>query len=1135
MEFTIITLGDLETFRATLTAIAMLFNPSNTTDFVGTSDVGLGGFAAIGLLIALTVALFKGVTTLKFELGELIIVVILYSALFVPKFDVVLEDYYTGQAAAVDDVPLGIALPGAFISGFTTQISETLSTAFKTASSPAFAMQENGFVYPLKLLNGLRNGSQTFAKKQPKISASVINVYKDCAFGRAGFDSGELARSNNPWEFLKRYIQNSSVTGITEIYTRAAPSGTIVTCQEAADLVSTDLDLLFEPGANPNIAPSTQNPNGVSQFEELVCANMKNVRTKNSGCPDYETYETSFHAISAASGESAKNFAMTTMLASSLKNAELCASGAVDAAKMASCMPMVTALEQFKEDAVGGATLFQKTMLNSMSVMLFLFYAFAPLVSVLMIALGAKGLKLLGSYFMFGIWTQSWLPFATILNFYIQQKVAYDSARFGVNSPELTAAGYQAFYESVSLNLGIASDLMAATPLITLALLSGSVFALTGVANRLSGRDYYDEKVNAPTAISNGPIAMNTPSFTGSAGKFTAVPGDAAAPTIGLSAATQSARSAARQTSINNSITTEESIAKATIEGYSQGRTREELMAYAKERGVDKTRGFKAAMEVITNADAARGSETGQAAVASNSETDGSRVFASGTGGGGVGTPTSKSAKKELTPEEKSSWLDKVKTKLNIDFQAGASAENVIQKQDATSTTQNNKASTGSSTQINSRSGDDHTATRKDAETVKQNIANAQSYARRVDKQDTSGSSAKLTSTAATQDAAIRSLTTTDALASQAILDPKGVLALLDRSPEVDRNLDLMRAEKVQNPAFAAAYRQQINGLRATDAASTLNSRGESALDDYAFMMTLSKEDPSSLVKLLEPVYSLSNTPITGNTEEAASRIEQKAGAALGESADAVPTASADGVKLAVEKGAEKGEGVKQNALNKTPKKPLVEGVPDPENIGQAYAFLGSREVSNAKQVQAEGVNYRNGLTASVGQNQNTVASNLEMYNLSAVGPHSASNYVTPTAKNEFSFAEMAQRVSTFVTKAAQEPFSVGLPGMLAEREQTLRYLDLQQAQASAALRDPKNSDPKSKGNGVLTQFLKTSNAMEEQIKNPLFLSPSAAGPSVLPNTKGAGERILKQDQEKNAANALAESLNRLNDPNNIK
>jgi len=1116
MEFTIITLGDLETFRATLTAIAMLFNPSNTTDFVGTSDVGLGGFAAIGLLIALTVALFKGVTTLKFELGELIIVVILYSALFVPKFDVVLEDYYTGQAAAVDDVPLGIALPGAFISGFTTQISETLSTAFKTASSPAFAMQENGFVYPLKLLNGLRNGSQTFAKKQPKISASVINVYKDCAFGRAGFDSGELARSNNPWEFLKRYIQNSSVTGITEIYTRAAPSGTIVTCQEAADLVSTDLDLLFEPGANPNIAPSTQNPNGVSQFEELVCANMKNVRTKNSGCPDYETYETSFHAISAASGESAKNFAMTTMLASSLKNAELCASGAVDASKMATCMPMVTALEQFKEDAVGGATLFQKTMLNSMSVMLFLFYAFAPLVSVLMIALGAKGLKLLGSYFMFGIWTQSWLPFATILNFYIQQKVAYDSARFGVNSPELTAAGYQAFYESVSLNLGIASDLMAATPLITLALLSGSVFALTGVANRLSGRDYYDEKVNAPTAISNGAIAMNTPSFTGSAGKFTAVPGDAAAPTIGLSSATQSARSAARQTTITNALSTDESIGRATIEGYSQGRTREELMAYAKERGVDKSVGFRSAMDVIANAEASRGAEAAKTEAATNLNGASSTTRAGAAVGAGVGTPAGQKA--PISKEEKQSMLDRLIPKINFNMEAGTSTDVTTQRQDTTGVTQSNKSSTGSGTQLSARTGEDQTSTRRDAEALRRQIANAQSYARRVDAQDTSGSSAKLTSTAASQEAAITSLTTTDALASQATLDPKGVLALLDRSPEVDRNLDLLRAAKVQDPAFAAAYRQQINGLRATDAASTLNSRGESALDDYAFMMTLSKEDPSSLVKLLEPVYSLSNTPVAENPAKAAQITEAKVAAALGDSANGTPAVTATEVQQGAQEGAQQGAAVTARVNKQTPNIDLVKDLPDPKSATEAHGALAAAETRNTREVQAAGRTMREGVINSEGHNQRFVESKLPAYEESA---DSVAQLVAPNVNNKLSFAQMTDKVSAFLTDAAESPHTVKNPEMLARREEVLGYINLQQAQAEQAAKDPKNKD-----SVALPQFLESSNKIEDLIKNPKFLKPTAAGGEELPGSGDAGKRIAQANDDRLKNQTASKILN---------
>jgi len=1092
MEFTIITLGDLETFRATLTAIAMLFNPSNTTDFVGTSDVGLGGFAAIGLLIALTVALFKGVTTLKFELGELIIVVILYSALFVPKFDVVLEDYYTGQAAAVDDVPLGIALPGAFISGFTTQISETLSTAFKTASSPAFAMQENGFVYPLKLLNGLRNGSQTFAKKQPKISASVINVYKDCAFGRAGFDSGELARSNNPWEFLKGYIQNSSVTGITEIYTRAAPSGTIVTCQEAADLVSTDLDLLFEPGANPNIAPSTQNPNGVSQFEELVCANMKNVRTKNSGCPDYETYETSFHAISAASGESAKNFAMTTMLASSLKNAELCASGAVDASKMATCMPMVTALEQFKEDAVGGATLFQKTMLNSMSVMLFLFYAFAPLVSVLMIALGAKGLKLLGSYFMFGIWTQSWLPFATILNFYIQQKVAYDSARFGVNSPELTAAGYQAFYESVSLNLGIASDLMAATPLITLALLSGSVFALTGVANRLSGRDYYDEKVNAPTAISNGAVAMNTPAFTGSTGKFSALPGDTAAPSITLAKTSAAAASYATQVSRSNSIQAEQSITKSFLESFSKDKSFDKMESIARETGALHSKGYQAALSYIANNESGKSTDQERSAAQARIDalTNATTFGLSANATAGLGIPGAK----------------------GVGAGAGVNVGNTTSGTDTNQTTlaNTNKDRTSVGNNVNMSGGGSKTSSASINESLaaREQIALAQRVAQKVDSSTSKAESERLTQMATRQEAAINTLTRTDTIGYQANLDAKGLLSLTERSPEFDKTIDDARFNQMSDDGFRKAYLAQYNALRSTDAYSTMDSRGNNIADDYAFLLTLQDRDPAEFVRVMSQAFPGVASSEMGDPAAKMKVVNDGVEKSLGAEPIKSPAPTAASIDGQFKKFPELGSTLQAETAPANPGRPIAPSLgttTNPEKTIPTVKKVGEQDIA---EVKADAQQNIQSTLAAVGANQKFAQNQGMLYQSEA---STAISYIN-NAQDQRAFPAQTQQVMSFLNSVASNPGSIITDTGQTELSNVIKTLDAQQA---AATRAQSTYAQSSSEHRILGQYLTTSQALEKTLKDDRINHTSNAptSPSLKPNLD-AGEAIAASKNE---------------------
>jgi hypothetical protein len=1124
MEFTIITLGDLETFRATLTAIAMLFNPSNTTDFVGTSDIGLGGFAAVGLLIALTVALFKGITTLKFELGELIVVVILYSALFVPKFDVILEDYYTGDVAAVDDVPLGIALPGAFISGFTTQISETLSTAFKTASSPQFAMQENGFVYPLKLLNALRNGSQSFAKKEPGVSTSVINIYKDCAFGRNGFDSKKLARSNNPWSYIKTFVEDQSITGITEVYRRDSPSGTLVTCQEAVDFTDSDIELLFDPSANPDIAASTKNPNGVSAFEEMICSNMKNVRTPNSGCPDYQAYDSAFQAIGAASGEQAKNFAITTMVASSIKNAELCASGAVDASQLARCMPMVTALEQFKEDAVGGATLFQKTMLNSMSVMLFLFYAFAPLISVLMIALGAKGLKLLGSYMMFGIWTQSWLPFATILNFYIQQKVSYDSARFGVNSPELSAAGYQAFYESVSLNLGIASDLMAATPLITLALLSGSVFALTGVANRLSGRDYYDEKANVASAVSNGAVAMNTPSFTGAAGTLSAKSNDTPAPIMNMTSALQNTRQFSQTASIENAKVAEEAVSKTLQHSVSSGKSVDKMLAISKSNGFSGSKGEMAALTAIANNTSGtmtkEQQDDAQAAIATRASTTG----VTGRVGGFLGFGENpESDKKSGGGGEKSKSPVKVGpgARIGVDGYTDSSVGNL--KSDSRTAVVGTGVSADSGSGVNAQGGDKRESTLQQARTVQQSLAAALRMQQSEDATDSTGVTNRLTQAMKLQDTAVTAASRSDSISALTTLDPKALVVALSNNPELADRINSVATENMADRNFASLYQENLKVLRHTDAGSTMDSRGNNALDEYAALLTLSKTSPVQFTDLIasgfNPQFQGSNIE---NPDERIGALQTQVNP-NGEAVTGPAFNSAD-VTAKVAGAEVRTEELTNQAkpLDSVTTKTLIPEIPGNKSVptvAGGTSFVNAGYAKDSAETDQQGKKWVSGNQQATGHNQRVIADTADKIDFSSVAP------LISSAKAQDTYEERVKSVTDYVENSQKNPTSVATSPMLAARDTAIQSLTSLRQDAASSSQVYKQGSAQSE---TINEFMLSSGALLKQISDPKAINPSNVPGQVNPATpEGTGEAFNKNAAKREEANTLTKALNK--------
>lgn len=546
MDFTIYTLGDASSFQAALTAVSMLFNPSNTEGWVSNgSQLGLGYMAALAMMIGLTFMLFRGAMSLRFELGQLIVGAIIYAIMFVPKMSVNIEDYYTGVVTRVDNVPLGIALPGSVISTMTHEISLQFNVAFSTVNANYVSVSTNGYLTPLKILNQLRYGAKSIAELDPFVASSIKNLLIDCYAGRPEFNTNTVKNGAGPMAYIINTINanSSTITGITEYYSPASPAGVNKTCQDAATLIQSDLDTIY---GGTDIAASTNNPSGLSKFGRMISTRVIGGSAGSNGGYSTGDYEQAFQSLTQLSGAQAKDFAITSLVSGLISMAPTCANSAASGADLARCMPLVQAMNTYQEDATASGTMFQRTMLHSMSIMLFLFYCFAPIVALMILALGQQGLKVLGGYMIFGVWTQSWLPVATIINYFIQQKVATEFLKLGPDASKLmTISNSPAIFDMLSTNVAIASDLMAATPILSLALLTGSFFALTGVASRVSGKDSYDEKINTTPYVNNLPVATNSSAYAGAMGLMEAAQGLASGPSYSRAATASSIRSLA--------------------------------------------------------------------------------------------------------------------------------------------------------------------------------------------------------------------------------------------------------------------------------------------------------------------------------------------------------------------------------------------------------------------------------------------------------------------------------------------------------------------------------------------------------------------------------------------------------------
>jgi hypothetical protein len=111
-----------------------------------------------------------------------------------------------------------------------------------------------------------------------------------------------------------------------------------------------------------------------------------------------------------------------------------------------------------------------------------------------------------GSYFLFGAWVQSWTPVAAIINYYTQMLAGQAAYAAGLTAPGLTITNEHMFYDALGMKIALGANMLAATPILTMALISGSMFAMTGTVSAITGKDKVDESDAAPALMTGNAV-----------------------------------------------------------------------------------------------------------------------------------------------------------------------------------------------------------------------------------------------------------------------------------------------------------------------------------------------------------------------------------------------------------------------------------------------------------------------------------------------------------------------------------------------------------------------------------------------------------------------------------------------------
>lgn len=557
-------LGGLKIFYGAFAGLAMLFDAGNSTIFVDPSTQGgWGSGPYLAALLGLLGLALTGVHEQNFRLDFLLVGLLAYVLFFVPKQDVIIIDLHGLEAGhIVEGVPQGVAFAAHITTTLAKNITESFQTAYTVADASVMPLTTKGFANPLHLL--LASRSLTAKSIDSALNTQLEEYWQVCVKGAV--ENGMMLMSEIEAAEPIGYLFDPDLVPAFPIADILGGTG-ISNCKT----VSTGIrDALLKIG---------------NEGEPYNSALMRYVSNQMSGkgviAPTMLDVDSAINMMGAASVDS-QTF-MANLVASNFHRAYRgVASGVVSVADIRrdAIIAETDSIEKNKVDMAVAGNSFLNFMLPTMAGVQFLWIAMTPVAALVMIVIGRHALAYLGKYLLFGVWAMTWLPVASICNFFTQLATQYALNNGpGANFVDfMTPEAFSGIYNVTSTWIATGSFLLASTPLISLALLSGNFFSMSQVAQNASGKNAYDGKNLAPDTQRTGSLSETTGKTAGAtfgASNQISRAEHAAAPVItsGESRASISSVISTAASGIRTSMATEISALRSseTFAGYSAG------------------------------------------------------------------------------------------------------------------------------------------------------------------------------------------------------------------------------------------------------------------------------------------------------------------------------------------------------------------------------------------------------------------------------------------------------------------------------------------------------------------------------------------------------------------------------------
>lgn len=454
------------------------------------NDDDFENLVKIGMMAGVGIAVFQGLLSggRSIPLGRVMIAALLYGILFESNHDVSITDVYTSDVYTVDNVPTGIAAAATAVSSIGYRTTEFFEQAFSTPE-----MTTQGYGFSLETIKRVRLNSMTLFHLGPANSPDGVSKFYESWFNY-------INECTLPG-VIKRHVNLNDIVNGDKLAEQLKYAGKVERplleldpgymdyedCEEAHDQLLQFTLNAFLPAFKGQVLTRVLDVATADEAEDKISAALTGLGLDT---PADDFILTSvlvpiYYAAASAHMEGDYKFSYATAIDDAIRqrNAQWMANESVFAEYL---RPLLTFLEGF----------------------IFLCTPFL----LLLVPIGALGLRAVTGMLLLLIWIQLWMPLLAGVNLFVHMALAGDLGELVASGQSLSSMGGLFMADDdVQKYIAVGGLMASSIPVLSLLLITGFTVTANFFASSLGRQDTFTEAQAAPLTYGAFPLTTIEP------------------------------------------------------------------------------------------------------------------------------------------------------------------------------------------------------------------------------------------------------------------------------------------------------------------------------------------------------------------------------------------------------------------------------------------------------------------------------------------------------------------------------------------------------------------------------------------------------------------------------------------------